>query len=411
LSDSGDEKRDRNYRWYLYGNFSSTVGIWTQRTAIMWLAWEFTHSPSWLGLIALAETGPTIALGLYAGVVLDRLTHIGVLRFTQLLTLTYTILLFALTVSGLMNIWVLAALVLFRGCVNAFNRPARQTVVYNLVGRDKLMKALAQNAMIFQTSKFIGPAIGGLTMVAFGVPVTFAICIGLVLIFTFSLRMLQVPVSPRPDREPKRLVTEVADGLRYILSQPAVRNQFVLLAAVALCAKPITELMPGFASGVFGQGAGALAWLLGCHGVGASLAGIWMSFRFGVQSLLTMACIAIITMSVALILFVGINSFLIGCALMLVFGFSAVVMDISSQTLVQSTIRSRFRGRTMSIYGMIAQGGPAVGALVLGHAAETAGLRWPIFIAAVIALIAGALALAFRNKIAGTPTSPEAETP
>jgi MFS family permease len=411
LSDSDDTKLDRNYRWYLYGNFSSSIGIWTQRTAIFWLTWEITHSPTWLGIIALAETGPTIALGLYAGVVIDRLTNIGVLRFTQLLTLTYTILLFVLTATDLINIWVLAALVLFRGSVNAFNRPARQTVVYNLAGRDKLMKALAQNAMVFQTSKVIGPAIAGLTMVAFGVPATFAICIGLVLVFTFSLRMLEVPVGPRPEREPKRLATEVADGLRYILSQPAVRNQFVLLAVVALCAKPITELMPGFASGEFGHGAGALAWLLGCHGAGASLAGIWMSFRFGVQSLLTMACIAIITMATALILFVGANSFIIGLLLMLIFGFSTVVMDISSQTLIQSTIRSRFRGRTMSIYGMIAQGGPAVGALALGHAAETAGLRWPIFIAAVIALLTGLLALAFRNKIAGTPTPPESETP
>lgn len=409
MSDSGAETTDRNYRWYLYGNFCSTVGIWTQRTAILWLAWDMTHSPTWLGLVALAETGPTIALGLYAGVVLDRLTHIGVLRFTQLLTLTYTILLLIFTATELLNIWVLAALVLFRGCVNAFNRPARQTVVYTLVGRDKLLKALAQNAMIFQTSKFIGPAIGGATMVAFGVTWTFAICIGLIVTFTFALRMLQVPATSRPEREPKRLVTEVADGLRYILSQPAVRNQFVLLAVVALCAKPVTELMPGFASG-FGHGAGALAWLLGCHGVGASAAGIWMTLRFGVQSLLTMACFAIITMAVALILFVGANSFVIGCMLMLFVGFSMVVMDISSQTLVQSTIRSRFRGRTMSIYGMIAQGGPAVGALVLGHAAETVGLRWPIFVGAVIALISGALALAFRGKL-GAPTPPEAGVP
>jgi MFS family permease len=124
-----------------------------------------------------------------------------------------------------------------------------------------------------------------------------------------------------------------------------------------------------------------------------------------------MACIAIITMATALILFVGANSFVIGCMLMVIFGFSTVVMDISSQTLVQSTIRSRFRGRTMSIYGMIAQGGPAVGALVLGHAAETVGLRWPIFVAAVIALITGGLALTFRRKIAGPPAAPDSETP
>jgi MFS family permease len=88
-------------------------------------------------------------------------------------------------------------------------------------------------------------------------------------------------------------------------------------------------------------------------------------------------------------------------------GFFFVVMDISSQTLVQSSIRSRFRGRTMSIYGMIAQGGPAVGTLIMGSIAETAGLRWPVFVGACIALIAGCLALAFRKQIAGLPTNPE----
>jgi MFS family permease len=404
LSDSGNKASDRNYRWYLIGNFSSSVGIWTQRTAILWLTWELTHSATWLGLMALAETGPTIALGLYAGVVLDRLNHLGVLRFTQFLTLLYSIALFAIMAAGYMNIWILAGLVLFRGAVFAFNRPARQTVVYGLVGREKLLSALAQNAMIFQTSKFIGPAIGGATLVAFGVAGTFAIGILLIFVFTVALRLLEVPAPARKKREPQPLVTEVADGLRYILSQPAVRNQFILLAIVALCAKPLTDLMPGFASGEFGRAASGLAWLLGCHGVGATLAGVWMSFRFGVRSLLTMTCIAIISMSVALILFVGFNSFIIGCLLMLFVGFSAVVMDISNQTIIQSAIRSRFRGRTMSIYGMIAQGAPAIGALAMGLIAETAGLRLPVLVGACLTLIAGVLALIFRRQIAGTAT-------
>jgi MFS family permease len=404
LSDSGNKTSDQNYRWYLIGNFSSSVGIWTQRTAILWLTWELTHSATWLGLMALAETGPTIALGLYAGVVLDRLNHMAVLRFTQFLTLLYSIALFAIMAAGYMNIWILAGLVLFRGAVFAFNRPARQTVVYGLVGREKLLKALAQNAMIFQTSKFIGPAIGGATLVAFGVQGTFAIGILLIIVFTGALRLIDMPPQVRKEREAQPIVTEVADGLRYILSQPAVRNQFILLAIVALCAKPITELMPGFASGEFGRAASGLAWLLGCHGVGATLAGVWMSFRFGVKSLLTMTCIAIICMSVALILFVGFNSFIIGCLLMLFVGFSAVVMDISNQTIIQSAIRSRFRGRTMSIYGMIAQGGPAIGALAMGLIAETAGLRLPVLIGACLTLIAGILALMFRRQIGGTAT-------
>jgi predicted MFS family arabinose efflux permease len=129
-----------------------------------------------------------------------------------------------------------------------------------------------------------------------------------------------------------------------------------------------------------------------------------MTFRFGLQSLLSMACIAIIAMSIGLNLFVGFNSFVIGCVLMAFIGFAFVVMDVSSQTLIQSTIRSRFRGRTMSIYGMIAQGGPAVGALAMGRIAEATGLRWPVFVGACIVLITGIVALVFRERIAGTPT-------
>jgi len=114
-----------------------------------------------------------------------------------------------------------------------------------------------------------------------------------------------------------------------------------------------------------------------------------------------MACIATVSMAMALILFVGINSFIIGCVLMVFFGFATVVMDISNQTIIQSTIRSRFRGRTMSIYGMVAQGAPAVGALAMGYMAETTGLRWPVFAGACIAFLAGALALVFRGRFAG----------
>ena len=409
MSDSGEtvtRTSEWNYRWYLVGNFSSSVGIWVQRTVILWLTWELTQSTTWLGWIALAETGPTIVLGLYAGAVLDRLNHMRVLRFTQFLTLLYSIALFGITAAGYMNIWILTALVLFRGSVFAFNRPARQTVVYGLVGRDKLLTALSHNSMVFQTSKFIGPAIGGATLVTLGSAYTFAVAIAMILVFTGALRLIEVMQLPRPAREPQSLATEVADGLRYIVSEPAVRNQFVLLAIVALCAKPITELLPGFSGEEFNMGASGLAWLLGCNGVGASLGGLWMSLRFGVQSLLTMACFAIIAMSIGLALFVGFNSFVIGCVLMAFIGFAFVVMDVSSQTVIQSTIRSRFRGRTMSIYGMIAQGGPAVGTLIMGRIAEAAGLRWPVFAGACIVLLTGCLALIFRNRIAGTQDPP-----
>jgi predicted MFS family arabinose efflux permease len=369
-----------------------------------------THSATWLGLIALVETGPTILIGLYAGAILDRLNHLGVLRFTQSLTLLYSILLFVFTYFGWMNIWCLAALVLFRGIIFTFNRPARQTVVYGLVGRDQLMAALSLNAVVFQSSKFIGPAIGGTSLVFFGVAWTFAIGALLILIFTFSLSLLEPKPTTRKPREKISIHGEMADGLRYIMQHAAVRSQLVLLIVVALCAKPVTDLFPGFAAEVFGTGASGLAWLLGSHGVGAASAGIWLAFGVGKQRLIALACSSIVAMGVGIILFVSVNSFVLACALLIVVGFSFVVMDISSQTLVQSTIRSRYRGRTMSIYGMVSQGAPSLGTLAMGGLAESMGLRLPVLIGGCLALIVGVAAWIFRGRLKAEPES-NAEPP
>jgi predicted MFS family arabinose efflux permease len=401
--------QDRNYRWYLGGNFASTIGLWVQRTAIGWLTWELTHSATWLGWIALAETGPTILIGLYAGAVLDRLNHLGVLRFTQSLTLLYSVFLFVFTYFGLMNIWCLAALVLFRGMVFTFNRPARQTVVYNLVGRDQLMSALSLNAVIFQSSKFIGPAIGGTSLVFLGVAGTFAIAAVLVVVFTFSLSLLDAKPLARPLREKLSILSEVIEGLSYIMQHAAVRSQLVLLIVVALCAKPLTDLFPGFAAEVFGKGASGLAWLLACHGIGASAAGIWLTFGVGNRRLIVLACSSLVAMGVTLVLFASIDSFILGCALLILIGFSFVVMEISSQTLVQSTIRSRYRGRTMSIYGMVSQGAPSLGALGMGWMAESVGLQLPVLIGGFLTLIVGVGAWFLRGRMSvetATPIQP-----
>jgi predicted MFS family arabinose efflux permease len=390
---------DRNYRWYVGGNFASTIGLWVQRTAIGWLTWELTHSATWLGWIALAETGPTILIGLYAGAVLDRLNHLGVLRFTQSLTLLYSVLLFVFTYLGLMDIWVLAALVLFRGTVFTFNRPARQTVVYHLVGRDQLMSALSLNAVVFQSSKFIGPAIAGTSLVFLGVAWTFAIGALLVLVFTFSLSLLETKPTARKPREKISIRGDMVEGLTYIMQHAAVRSQLVLLIVVALFAKPLTDLFPGFAGEVFGQGAGGLAWLLACHGGGASAAGIWLTFGVGSKRLIILASSSIVAMGISIILFASLNSFILACVLLIFAGFSFVVMEISSQTLVQSTIRSRYRGRTMSIYGMVSQGAPSLGALGMGWLAESVGLQLPVLIGGCLTLVVGIAAWILRGRM------------
>jgi predicted MFS family arabinose efflux permease len=325
------------------------------------------------------------------------------LRFTQSLTLLYSTLLFVFSFSGWMNIWALTGLVLFRGVVFSFNRPARQTVVYELVGREQLMSALSLNAVAFQSSKFIGPAIGGTTLVWFGTAGTFAIAMALVVMFTISLSIVKLAPTTRKPRERVSIGADMLEGVTYIVQHPAVRSQLILLIVVALCAKPLSELQPGFAAAVFGKDASGLAWLLGCHGVGASAAGIWLTFGVRDKDLVVLTCSSIIAMGVAIMLFASVHIFVLACILLTFVGFSFVLMDISSQTLVQSTIRSRFRGRTMSIYGMVSQGVPSLGALAMGATAEIVGLPWPVFVGGAIALVVGINAWIFRDRLHAVP--------
>src|SRR5581483_7782661 len=139
-------------------------------------------------------------------------------------------------------------------------------------------------------------------------------------------------------------------------------------------------------------------------GIGASAAGLWFTLGVGDKRLLPLACFSIVGMSVSLLLFASDPWLFVGCLLLLVTGFFFVVMDITSQTLVQISIRSRYRGRTMSIYGMAAKGVPSLGSLSMGAAAETVGLPLPVFIGACVTLIVGAAAWFWRGKFtAATP--------
>jgi len=236
-------------------------------------------------------------------------------------------------------------------------------------------------------------------LVVAGPAVTLVIVVILQVVFTFALASLDIGPSFRKDRPPQRLSEAVVDGLRYIIQHRGVRLQFMLLIAAALLAKPITDLLPGFASETFSRGADGLAWLFALHGVGAASGGFWLSFRGKLEGLVGVGAAAILAVSAALMGFAATSMFWIAGGLLVIIGFCTVVIDISNQTLIQSVIRSRYRGRTMSTYGMVAQGAPSIGALIMGFSASQFGLGPPIFVGAVLCLIVGVMAWLNRSRI------------
>jgi predicted MFS family arabinose efflux permease len=354
----------------------------------------------WLGVIALAETGPTIVLGFPAGALLDRLNPLKALRLTQAMTVGYSSLLALLVLAGRETVVLVASLVLIRGVIFSLNRPARMTIVYALVGRDLLANALALNATVFNTAKFIGPALAGIMLVTAGAGATLALVVGMQLVLTFSLARLRIDTTRSRKDQQSGIGEEIAEGLSYVMRHPGVRLQFLLIFAISLFGKPITDLLPGFANGEFGRDAGGLAWMLLMHGIGATAGGVWLSLQGTLVSLVTAGAVATIAMSLALVFFASTHSFWFACALLAVIGFSTIIVGISSQTLIQSSIRTRYRGRVMSTYGMIAQGVPSIGAFLMGLASVAFGLGTPVLLGGLVCLAGGILAWVGRKHLA-----------
>ena len=396
-----------NYRYYVIGNWASTLGLWVQRVAIGWVTWELTHSTAWLGAMALAESGPTILFALFAGTLVDRIDYLRLLRITQFCTMLYSISLALCTFTDLMSVWVMFGLTIIRGIIVSFSRPSRMTVVYNLVGRELLPSALGMNSMIFNTSRFIGPAIGGALLVAVGSAWTFALGAALFGVFSICLRLIHFPPADQTagaagsePRQRRSMLTETWEGLQYIAQHPGIRPQLMLLVVTSIFAKPLTDLLPGFAAQVFDNGPHGLAMLLSFHGVGAMMGSLWLASRGGLKGLTAITLGTIILMSLGLLAFAATDVFWLACSLSGLLGFAFITQSVSNQTLIQSAVDPALRGRVISIYGMVAQGVPSVGAFMIGIAAEHFGLRIPVAVGALICLGVGVRGWFLRRRLA-----------
>lgn len=379
---------NRNYGLYVFGHWMGNIGLWMQRLAIGWLTWQLTGSFGWLGVMAVADQMPSIIFGIFAGAIVDRVDYMKVLRATQICTFLHSSVLALATLGGDMDVWLLLALTFFRGILTAFNRPSRMTVVYVLVGREQLASALAFNSMVFNSSRFFGPGLGGALMAAAGVGWTFAVAAASMLLFSIVLHLIRIGPLPARERAKTSLLSDAMAGVRYAVDHAGIRRQLIILVLIALFARPVTDLLPGFVGDVFMRGPDALAVLLVCHSVGAMSGGLWLTSRSGgIAGLSRVMILSILFVAAVLLLFAVNATFWLACALIGLMGLCFNIQAISNQTLIQYAVDPALRGRVVSLYGLIARGGPAVGALLMGAAADRFGLSVPLAFGAALCLV------------------------
>lgn len=396
-----------NYGVYMAGMSVSMIGLWMQRVGVGWLTWELTESAAWLGAVAFADLFPAVLVAPIGGSAADRWDRLKLTKINQMLSLLQAVALFGLTVSGLITIEILFALTLFLGIVTAFHQPVRMALVPSLVRREYLPTAVALSSISFNLARFIGPAFAGVVILAFGTGATFGLNALSFAVFLWALGRVRIENTVTP-RQPDRpgLVREFGDGVRYVASHAGVAPILMILIVVCLGIRPFQELLPGFADHVFGGGADILAVLTCATGVGAVVGGLWLAQRGGPSGLTKLILIATVIQALSMFAFVATDSLWVAVPAVTAAGLGMTVTGIGVQTLMQLTVDASVRGRVLSIFGLTFRGVPALGALIMGAASESVGLRWPLATGAFLVLLS--LIWAWR-QLSGISSSLEAQ--
>lgn len=373
-----------NYRVYQTGNSFSLIGTWVQRLAVGWLTWELTHSGAWLGAVAAAELAPSILLGPVGGAVADRVSRIALLRITQSLLCLTAVAMAAFTLAGMMTPWLLLGLNLVAGIVVSFGQPARLSMVRVLVRPADLPAAVATNSILWNTARFIGPAVAGVLISQLGAGWAFGFNAVTYLAFLVALHRLNLPQPATATRKRSGILADMREGVAYAASHPGVGPILLLLIVNAITVRPYVELLPGFSDVVFGRGVDGLAILTSAVGVGAIGSGIWVGGRDGFRGLTRIAVDGVLVMALAAILFAATESFWIGVVGAALSGAAMVVSGVAMQSLVQNATDAGVLSRVLSLYGLSVRAGPALGALMMGTASEFYGLRAPVIVGALL---------------------------
>ena len=383
----GRALRHADFRAYWFLFFISSTARWMQRVAVQWLAWQLTESAAWLGIVAFAETFPVVVFSLWGGAISDR---IGNMRMVRLVNLSTAILigLFAyLAFIGEANIWVVVFLTAAIGSVHSFGSGAMLAIVNQLVPKEDLAAALALNSATFNASRFVGPALAGLTIATLGVPATIAA--GAVGLFLFTIVLFRLRVAPGPVAGSKSagITKDILEGLRYINAHVSIRFLMILMGVTAMLIRPYMELLAGFADDVFGRDADGLAILLSATGFGGVFGGVWLTLRGRIEGLSYIVVLSMLISAVGMIAFSATELIWFAAASAVCVGFFMLTGNIASQTLIQSAVDPAVRGRVMAVFVLVSWGIPAFGALLMGWIADHAGLQ--------LTIGAGGLATAF----------------
>jgi MFS family permease len=390
--------RHRNFQLFFSGQLISLIGTWMQSIAQSWLVYRLTGSALLLGAAGFASQIPVFLVAPLGGIVADRVNRQRVVIGTQISSMILALVLATLTLTGVIRVWHIFVLGALLGVVNAFDIPARQSFLVDMVGKEDLMNAIALNSSMFNGARIIGPAVAGILVAKIGEGwCFFANALSYIAVIA-GLMMMQVT---RPARLAPHgpALAHLIEGYRFVRHTAPIRALLLLLGLVSLVAMPYSVLMPVFADRILHGGARGLGILMGATGVGALLGALTLATRSGVLGLGRWVAFSCGGFGLSLVLFSFSRNFWLSAALLLPVGFCMMLQMSSSNTLIQAMVPDHLRGRVMAMYTMMFMGMAPFGSLFAGALAERLGASFTVSVGAVACIGAATLFFFHLPKI------------
>ncbi|CAN5721040.1 MFS transporter [soil metagenome] len=388
--------RHRNYRLFFAGQSVSLIGTWLSKFAISWMAYRLTGSALMLGLVTFCSNAPTSLIAPFAGVLVDRWNRRRTIIWTQVAACTQSAALAVFALAGWMTVWHLMLLGAVQGVINAFDMPARQSFLRELLDeRADLPNAIALNSSMVNVAKLIGPVTAAALVGLYGEGWCFALDAASYVAVLASLFAIKI-ANPAPVLARASVRVQLAEGFRYVSGTPLVRAILVLLAVISVFAGPYISLLPAVAAEHLGGGAYTLGILMASGGLGALTGALYLASRSSVVGLGGVIANTGLVLGIGLVGLEAARSIWIAAPILFAVGLSMMVQMAATNTIVQTIVDPSMIGRVMSLYAVAFSGGMPLGAFFEGAIASRVGAVHTLAGAGVLCLVAS---MVFRRAL------------
>lgn len=389
---------NRNYALFFAGQSVSQIGTWMQRTAVIWVIYTLTHSASMIGFAVFAQQFPAFLFSLFGGVVADRHRKYRILLVTQTASMIQAILLAVLILTGHYVMWEILTLSAILGTINAFDVPARQPMVHEMVNdKTDLANALSLNSAMVNMARLIGPALSGMVLQQAGAGTCFIINAVSFIAVIVSLLLMKFPEFT-PPATTKKISSELAEGLRYLKQTPAISILILLMICLSLLVLPYDTLEPVFAKVVFKGNAATYGYISGCIGLGALIGSFLLAAAKKGTNFRKIVLLSIVVLGTGLILFSRTGYFALALPFALILGLGSIMPMSTSITIIQMEAAPHMRGRVMSYVAMSYFGMLPLGSLLIGGVSQKIGAPLTMLCQGMAALLIAALFYQLLHK-------------